>query len=81
VSSHSLLQEIFPTQGLNLISVASLALAGRVLYHDCHPGSPRKYYYKQSSGSDGIPTELFQILKDDSVNVLHPIYQKIWKTQ
>ena len=30
---------------------------------------------------DGIPVELFQILKDDAVKVLHPIRQQIWKTQ
>ena len=30
---------------------------------------------------DGIPVELFQILKDDAVKVLHPICQQIWKTQ
>jgi len=30
---------------------------------------------------DGIPAELFQILKDDAVNVLHSICQQIWKTQ
>ena len=30
---------------------------------------------------DGIPAELFQILKDDAVKVLHSIYQQIWKTQ
>ena len=33
------------------------------------------------SGDDGIPVELFQILKDDAVTVLHSICQKIWKTQ
>ena len=32
------------------------------------------------SGGDGIPAELFQILKDDAVKVLHSIYQQIWKT-
>ena len=32
-------------------------------------------------GGDGIPVELFQILKDDAVKVLHPICQQIWKTQ
>ena len=35
----------------------------------------------KASGGDGIPVELFQILKDDSVKVLHSICQKIWKTQ
>ena len=34
-----------------------------------------------ASGGDGIPTELFQILKDDAVKVLHSMYQQIWKTQ
>ena len=35
----------------------------------------------KASGADGIPVELFQILKDDAIKVLHSIYQKIWKTQ
>ena len=35
----------------------------------------------KASGDDGIPTELFQILKDDAVKVLHSIGQQIWKTQ
>ena len=35
----------------------------------------------KSSGGNGIPVELFQILKDDAVNVLHSICQQIWKTQ
>ena len=35
----------------------------------------------KASGSDGIPVELFQILKDDAVKVLHSICQYIWKTQ
>ena len=35
----------------------------------------------KDSGSDGIPVELFQILKDDSVQVLHSICQQIWKSQ
>ena len=35
----------------------------------------------KASGSDGIPVELFQILKDDAVNVLHSICQQICKTQ
>ena len=34
-----------------------------------------------ASGGDGIPVELFQILKDDAVKVLHSIWQQIWKTQ
>ena len=35
----------------------------------------------KASGGDGIPVELFQILKDDAVKVLHSIYQHIWETQ
>ena len=35
----------------------------------------------KASGSDGIPAELFQILKDDAVKVLHSVRQQIWKTQ
>ena len=35
----------------------------------------------KASGGDGIPVELFQILKDDAVKVLHSVYQQIWKTQ
>ena len=35
----------------------------------------------KASGGDGIPTELFQILKDDAVKELHSICQQIWKTQ
>ena len=34
----------------------------------------------KASGGDGIPAELFQILKDDAVKVLHSICQQIWKT-
>ena len=35
----------------------------------------------KASGGDGIPVELFQILKDDSVKILHSVCQQIWKTQ
>ena len=35
----------------------------------------------KTSGGDGIPVELFQILKDDAVKVLHSVWQQIWKTQ
>ena len=51
-----------------------------------HPGMGFKWALgsittNKASGSDGIPVELFQILKDDSVKVLHSICQQIWKTQ
>ena len=35
----------------------------------------------KANGGDGIPVELFQILKDDAVKVLHSMCQQIWKTQ
>ena len=35
----------------------------------------------KASGGDGIPVELFQILKDDAVKVLHSLCEQIWKTQ
>ena len=35
----------------------------------------------KASGGDGIPVELFQILKDDALKVLYSICQQIWKTQ
>ena len=35
----------------------------------------------KASGDDGITVDLFQILKDDAVKVLHSVCQKIWKTQ
>ena len=35
----------------------------------------------KASGGDGIPAELFHILKDDTAKVLHSICQQIWKTQ
>ena len=41
----------------------------------------RKHQTNKASGGDGIPVELFQILKDDAVKVLHSIFQQIWKTQ
>ena len=34
----------------------------------------------KASGGDGIPVELFQVLKEDAVKVLHSIWQQIWKT-
>ena len=41
----------------------------------------RKYHMNKASGGDGIPVELFQILKDNAVKVLQSICQQIWKTQ
>ena len=39
----------------------------------------RKHYYKEWSGGDEIPAELFQFLKDDAVKVMHSLRQQIWK--
>ena len=41
----------------------------------------RKHHSNKGSGGDGIPAELFQILKDDAEKVLQSIHQQIWKTQ
>ena len=41
----------------------------------------RSITVNKASGGDGIPVELFQILKDDALKVLHSICQQIWKTQ
>ena len=41
----------------------------------------RSITMNKDTGGDGIPAELFQILKDDAVKVLHSICQQIWKTQ
>ena len=51
-----------------------------------HPGCEGKWALgsitmNKASERDGIPVELFQILKDDAVKVLHSICQQIWKTQ
>ena len=51
-----------------------------------HPGREVKWALEsittnKASGGDGIPVELFQILKDDAVKVLHSICQQVWKTQ
>ena len=41
----------------------------------------RKHYYDKANGGDEIPAELFQILKDGAVKVLHSICQQTWNTQ
>ena len=41
----------------------------------------RSITMNKASGGDGIPVELFEILKDDAVKMLQSIYQQIWKTQ
>ena len=51
-----------------------------------HPGERVKWAFgsitmNKASGADGILAELFQILKDDAVKVLHSLSQQVWKTQ
>ena len=41
----------------------------------------KEHHYEQRCGGDGYPVEVFQILKDDAVKVLHSLCQKIWKHQ
>ena len=49
---------------------------------ECEVKRPlRSITTNKASGGDGIPVELFQILKDDAMKVLHSICQQIWKTQ
>ena len=45
------------------------------------PAGLRKHTMNKASGGDGIPVELFQILKDNAMKVLHSNWQKIWKTR
>ena len=43
--------------------------------------STLRKYYNKASGGDRIPAELFKILKDDAIKVVHSVSQQIWKTQ
>ena len=65
LSSFTFIKRLFSSFSLTAIRVVAL-------------GSINK---NKASGGDGIPVELFQILKDDSVKVPHSICQQIWKTQ
>ena len=47
----------------------------------CKVISFQKIINKKASGGNGIPVELFQILKDDALKMFHSICQQIWKTQ
>ena len=48
---------------------------------ECEVKSSGSITMNKASGGDGIPVELFQILKDDAVKVLNSIRQQVWKTQ
>ena len=48
---------------------------------ECEIHSEGSITMNKASGSDRIPHELFQVLRDDAVKVLHSICQQIWKTQ
>ena len=47
----------------------------------CHKWALESITTNKASGGDGVPVELFQILKHDAVKVPHSICQRIWKTQ
>ena len=47
----------------------------------CSQVGLRKHHYNKASGGDGISVELFQILKDAAVKVLHSVCKQIWTTQ
>ena len=51
------------------------------LTYSGYKSSVRLYTLNKASGGNGIPVELFQILKDDAVKVLHSTCQQIWKTE
>ena len=79
VGCRALLQGIFPTPW---IKPRYPALQADSLLSDL-PGKPENIrgFTNKASGGDGIPVELFQILKDVAVKVLHSICQQICKTQ
>ena len=52
-----------------------------LLSTNMHAPNNRDITTNKASGGDGIPVELFQILKDDAVKMLHSICQQLWKTQ
>ena len=68
--------------GTFILYVPSGSVSGKESSCQCRidPGV-RKISWRRKWQPDGIPVELFQILKDDAVKVLHSIYQQIWKTQ
>ena len=57
------------------------------MYTESRKNGTEEFIYRaametnKASGGDGIPVELFQILKDDAVKMLHQICQQIWETQ
>ena len=64
------------------ITMMVLSLTQSQIYWNVKSGGPQEASLtNNASGGDGIPAELFQILKHDVVKVLHSICQQIWKTQ
>ena len=61
-------------------SVQQIYVVTNIAFRFTFPQGCETLFIK-ASGGDGIPVELFQILKGDAVKVLHSIYQQIWKTQ
>ena len=70
-------KKFFTTQIITM--VGSLTL--RQTSWNASQAGLRNHHMKKASGDDGIPVELFQILQDDNVKMLHSICQQIWKTQ
>ena len=73
------------TAGL-YVSVFTLALSEEALQisverREAKSKGEKERYTHIASGGDGIPVELFQILKDNAVKVLHSMCQQVWKTQ
>ena len=72
------LDSILKSRDITLLTKVRLvkAMVFPVVMYGCECWTVNK-----ASGGDGIPVELFQILQDDAVKVLHSICQQIWKTQ
>ena len=60
---------------VNILGISKLKWTGMAMIR-----SLENITMNKASGGDGIPVELFQILKDDAVKMLHSICQQIWKT-
>ena len=80
VPSKSLCPQSCVSSGSSVVGL--LATSSKRAYATPRSAAPRAPApVGKASGDDGIPVELFQILKDDAVKLLHSIYQQIWKTQ
>ena len=82
LSIFTFIKRCFSSSSLSAIRVGVICISEVI---DISPGnldsSLESIITNKASGGDGIPVELFHILEDDAVNVLHSICQQIWKTQ